>query len=512
MNHDTPALIRAMLQPEFYPHPVAGCELIETHISWVILAGEFAYKIKKPLDLGFLDFSTLARRKHCCEEELRLNRRLAPDIYLDLLSIGGNPESPAYGVSPALEYAVRMRRFDGAQQFDRLLARGELSAEMIDATARRAAKFHQQIAGATPPAGLGDAKQIWQPMAQNFQQIQAQKQELATRLPTLEQWSQQTYQALHPLLEQRLAQGFIRECHGDMHLGNMAWIDGQALVFDGIEFNPALRWIDIISEVAFTVMDLHQHDQPTLAWRFLNTWLEYSGDYHGLALLRFYLVYRAMVRAKIAAIRLAQLAADSEGFSPLRQEFSRYLALAEHFSHTPQARLLICHGLSGSGKSVGGMALLEQIGGVRLRSDVERKRLHGLSPEQQAGQGLYQAEVTRATYEHLAGLAEKLLAQGFSVLVDATFLDPQQREMFRRLAHTQGCPFHILHFHASEATLRQRLAERKGDASDADDSVLNKQLASYQALSAQEQDETITIDTEAAQPLQQALEVLKGAA
>ncbi|MFU8838275.1 MAG: AAA family ATPase [Thiohalomonadaceae bacterium] len=502
----TPPLIQSLLQPRFYPHPVADCQLIETHISWVILAGEFAYKIKKPLNLGFLDFSSLEKRRHYCAEEIRLNRRLAPEIYLDVLSIGGSAAHPLYQHTPAIEYAVRMRRFEMQNQLDILLGAGHLDSQIVDAFAQAIARFHQSIVGARPPANLGTPSQVWQPMAENFQQIRALPiwTQEDPHLSALEAWSQEQYRQHQALLSQRLAEGFVRECHGDMHLANLAWIDHMPLIFDGIEFNPALRWIDVISEIAFVVMDLHQHHRSDLAWRLLNGYLEHSGDYAGLALLRFYLVYRAMVRAKIAAIRLAQLEAGTAQ-QAARSELQDYLQLAASFTRAQRPQLLICHGLSGSGKSVLGMQLLARIGGLRIRSDVERKRLFGVSPQQRGEDSLYQPDATAQTYQRLARLAGAMLGAGFTVMVDASFLDAAEREHFAQLAKERGCPFWILSFSASETVLRQRLAARRGDASDADTSVLDKQLASFRALAEAELKQTLSIDSEAVDPLRPAL-------
>ena len=505
-----PAMIKAMLNPGWYPHAVTDCRLIETHISWVILTGEYAYKLKKPLNLGFLDFSTLEKRHFCCVEELRLNRRLAPSIYLDLLSIGGSPEQPVYGSEPAIEYAVRMRQFDPASQLDRLLEDDQIDSSMIASFARKVASFHQQIARTDTFSQYGSPSQVWQPMLQNFIQIREHLPMLENdpQLLSVEQWSAQQYQQLDALLALRHAEGFIRECHGDMHLANMAWLDGEALIFDGIEFNPALRWIDVVSEVAFTVMDLHQHHRPDLAWRFLNNWLEYSGDFAGLPLLDLYLVYRAMVRTKIAAIRLSQLAHGQDEYANAHHELQHYLALATSFIRPHQPRLLLCHGLSGSGKTVLGMQLLEQIGGIQIRSDVERKRLFGLDPQQRGGEGLYQASATQQTYQHILTVADTLLNAGHTVLVDATFLDAAQRKPFRELTQERGIPFFILSFQASEDTLRARLAQRQGDASDANGAVLSRQIASFQPLGSEELDAVIPIATEQAKPLQHALEIL----
>jgi uncharacterized protein len=427
-----------------------------------------------------------------------------------VVAIGGTPLQPRYGEEPAIEYAVRMRQFDHTRQLDRLQRSGELDTAMIEAVARTVAAFHQGIAGRRPPPGLGSPEQVWQPMGQNFTQIRAlvQAPDPAGRLDALQRWSEQRYRALHARLAARRQEGFVRECHGDMHLANMAWVDGAPLIFDGIEFNPALYWIDVYSEIAFVVMDLHQHGRSELAWRFLNTWLEESGDVAGLPLLDFYLVYRAMVRAKVAAIRLSQLSGDTAAYAEAQQALQRYLALAASFTHARQPRVLICHGLSGSGKTWLGMQLLERIGGIRLRSDVERKRLFGLDSRQRAEQDHYSQSATEQTYRHLAELASGIIDCGYTVLVDATFLDAAQRQRFRELARAKGCPFHILAFTAREAVLRQRLAQRRHDASDADEAVLSRQLAQYRPLGAEEQKEVLRIDSEQDAPLHEALSSL----
>lgn len=302
-------LISSLLSAEIYPHPVNQLRLIETHISWVILTGPYAYKIKKPVNLGFLDFSSLEQRKLYCEEELRLNKRTAPSIYLGVVPITGSTTQPQLdGKGEAIEYAVKMRQFPQDAQLDHLLEQGGLKAAHMDAFARLVADFHQQVAVAGADDNYGEPDQVMQPVEENFEQIgqhqlTSQQQQL---LDELHAWSTTEYQRLETQLAQRKQQGFIRECHGDMHLRNLAWIDEQAVAFDGIEFNANLRWIDVISEVAFLVMDLQDRNQPELAQRFLNAYLEITGDYAGLSLLPFYLVYRALVRAKVAAIRAGQ--------------------------------------------------------------------------------------------------------------------------------------------------------------------------------------------------------------
>jgi hypothetical protein len=502
-----PPLIQALHDPRAYPHPVARVALTETHISWVLLAGEFVYKIKKPLDLGFLDFSTLARREHFCREELRLNRRLAPALYLDVLPITGAPDAPVLGgPGTAIEYALKMRRFPQEALLDRVLARGALTPQHIDDLAQTLAAFHQRqaaIAPATSPFGSPDA--VLAPMRQNFTQIRPRvAAAFQARLNQLAQWTETTHAQLRPVLEARHAAGFIRECHGDAHLGNMALLQGRVTLFDCLEFNDQLRWIDVISEIAFTVMDLDDRQHPTYAHRLLNGYLEATGDYAGLALLRFYLVYRALVRAKVAAIRLSQADVGAVERAHHEELFASYLALAERYTRPPAPALLITHGVSGAGKSTLAQWLVEALGAVRVRSDVERKRLEGATADAGADTGLnrgrYSSDMTARTYARLAELATTIVASGFSVVVDATFLRQAQRETLHAVARAQRVPFVILDLTAREDLLHARIAARAvqgRDASEATHAVLVQQLATREPLTTNEIGDALEIATEA---------------
>ncbi len=496
------SFISALFNTDSFSHPVDQLELIETHISWVILTGPYAYKIKKPVNLGFLDFSTLARRKHFCEEELRLNQRTAAAIYLEVVPISGTPESPSWGEGNAIiEYAVKMVQFPQAAQLDRLLASEGLTSNQIDAFALLAAAFHANIGRADLPLRYGDPEHVLQPMTENFSHIRECTDQSAygTVLDELEQWSLTQYQQLTPLLVQRKQQGFIRECHGDLHLRNLAWVDDKPVAFDCIEFNPNLRWIDVISDIAFLVMDLDARQQVALAQRFLNRYLEINGDYHGIKLLRFYLVYRALVRAKVDAIRLVQAGMDKQERDDIASELSGYLSLARGYTESAGRRLIITHGLSGSGKTTLTQGLLEKLSVVRIRSDVERKRLAGLqamqSGQAEAGQGIYNKAFTDRTYDYLFEQVADILDAGFSVIVDATFLQQRQRDQFWQLAMAKGVAFFILDFVAPAEILRQRIRQRSGDASDADVKVLERQLATCEPFSESEQPFVISIDT-----------------
>ena len=485
--YDQTALIGALLQPNCYPHPVETVEHLQTHISHVLLAGDYAYKIKKPLSLGFLDFTSLERRKYYCEEELRLNRRLAPEIYLDCLPISGEPAHPILGGGAAIEYAVRMRRFPQDALLDRVLAAGRLESGYLDGLARRLAEFHHTIAIADPSAPFGQPERVRQPMLDDFTYTRPLLTDPADLdvLAAVERWTLATSERLWPRLAERKASGWIRECHGDLHLGNMILTGaGEVTVFDCIEFNDDLRWIDVINDLAFLIMDLRFRGAGSFAQRLLNTYLEYSGDFGGAPLLSYYQVYRAMVRAKINAIQAGQDDIPGPDRAVAHSLCRAYLRLALALTRPETPFLLITHGVSGSGKSHRTGQLLERFAGaIRIRSDVERKRLFGLSPladsHSALGQNLYAPDASARTYQRLYVLADGLLAAGHPVLVDATFMKRAHRQPFRELADRHGIPFILLDCAADPDTLRERVAARRArgdDAAEADVEVLERQL------------------------------------
>lgn len=498
-------LVQSLQSGAGFPHPCGDIEHIETHISHVLLTGDYAYKIKKAVNLGFLDFSTLARRRHFCEEEIRLNSRLAPAIYLEAVPIGGTAREPVVaGTGEAIEYAVKMRQFDHTLLLSRLASRGDIEPRLMDEIAARVAQFHGDAAVADPASPFGGAEAVLDPCLENFRQLRpllAEPDDRA-RLDRLEQWTTERFQALQSRLERRRREGFIRECHGDMHLGNMALVDGRVLIFDGIEFNHNLRWIDVMSEVAFLAMDLDDRGLPGCAHRLLNLYLEHTGDYPGLEVLDFYRVYRALVRAKVCALRLAQRPPANER-SRIEAECHDYLTLAERYTVSGSPALVLTHGLSGSGKSTIADRVVERFGAIRLRSDVERKRCHQLEPGERTGagldQGIYGGDATRATYRRLAALAEAVLAAGFPVIADATFLQGWQRALFTDLAERTGVPLRILDIEVSMPTLRRWIEARNAagdDPSDADFSVVEHQAAHREPLTPTERALARTVQAE----------------
>ncbi len=505
--------ISSLLNPAAFDHPVQNIELIETHISWVILTGAFAYKIKKPVDFGFLDFSTLEKRHKYCLNELQLNRRLAADIYLNVVAITGTDSNLSInGEGEAIEYAVKMKQFPQSAQLDNMLANGELDVTHMDAIASMVASFHQSIAIADKSSDFGNSHAVYQPVEENFIQI---REHLNTyfgiyqqTLEELETWSKSAFTRLESYFQQRKANGFIRECHGDMHLRNMLWLDSGShsgpAAFDCIEFNANLRWIDVISEVAFLVMDLQDRKQHVLASRFLNRYLELTGDYAGLAALPYYLCYRALVRAKVSVIRLGQDNISPQEKEQVLAEFDSYLALASSFTHTRTAKLIIMRGLSASGKSTVSQQLLDASNMIRIRSDVERKRLFEsamTNNERPTGaankidNGIYSSSASEKTYAKLASLASQVIDAGYSVIVDAAFLKYEQRKIFQQLADSLSVPYIILQLTAPDEVLRQRIIDRKNDVSDADLAVLEHQLAHRKPLEDSETDSVVLVDT-----------------
>ncbi|MCX5953884.1 MAG: AAA family ATPase [Cyanobacteria bacterium] len=532
-------LIAALLKPAAYDHPVGQIQLLETHISWILLTGPFAYKLRKPVQLGFVDFSTAARRRQDCIEEVRLNRRLAPDLYLGVRDIHGPPDQARFhGPGAVIEAAVQMRQFDQAALLPLVLQRQGLDDSSIDALAQRLALFHDSAAVAPAGGAFGSAAMVISPALANLQVLEeyASKDELGS----LRRWTETTAERLTPLFQQRLSAGQVREGHGDLHLGNMALLAGEIVVFDCLEFNASLRWIDPISDMAFLVMDLEQVAQPRLAARLLNGWLAWGGDYEGLHLWRWYLTYRALVRAKVTALRLIQLnpldPPDTGPTLDLRDQLARYLALARQTCNPtaplgaqpqgaqpqgsepqgsepqdamtegtmPQA-LLLCHGVSASGKSHLARQICDRAGWIHLRSDVERRRLFGRwgvpgGPRWSGEPGAdpYGPAVTQYLYEQrLPACVEAILVAGYSTVVDATFLKSSQRAVMVALAKRCGIPLVILACRVSPSLARRRLAERQrqgGDASEANASVLDHQLRHQQPFSEEEWPHVLNVD------------------
>ncbi len=498
MNHRK--LLKAFFSPEFYDHPVDHIELIETHISLVFLTGSFAYKVKKPVDFGFLNFTSLEQRRYFCNEELRLNSRLAPQIYLEVLSVNETGDQlNLSGQGEIIDYVIKMHQFEQNCLFNQLLLNGQLHLPHIDDLIGVVADFHQKITIAPTDTDLGSINEIIRPVTENFSVLEKISLSRSDRqhLKSLYEQVMLMAAAIKPYLLERKKHSHIRECHGDLHLGNITIMDKKVVLFDGIEFNDSFRWIDTMSDCAFLIMDLEDHDSKEFANHFLNGYLLASGDYSGLQVLTFYKIYRAMVRAKVAGLRLQQQKSESMAYQNTLSELKNYLQLAQAYlpgnQHKKQTFLAISYGLSGSGKSSVCSQLADQLNAIQISSDVERKRLY-----LHKSNALYSQSITTEVYMRLLKMAEQILNTGFSVIVDATFLDKGWREKFYALAGEKHIPFHILATRAEQNILRKRLIKRqyeKNAISDADITVMENQLKKMDCLSSIEKKHEILINT-----------------
>ena len=489
------ALSEALLDPRAYPHRVDAVRLVETHISRVFLAGDFAYKLKKPVSLGFLDFRGLESRRHFCFEELRLNRRFAPGLYLDVVPVVRSPDGPRVaGEGEVIDFAVRMQRFpDGALLAERVAA-GDVPPALWRTLGTDLARLHASL----PQAPADDSERDGVPphfrdaLAENFRQCRGylRDREDVVLLNTVEERTWADWRRLESLLWRRHEQGAVRECHGDLHLGNLLVFGDRVLPFDCIEFNARLRWIDVMSEMAFLVMDCEARGVAAGGFLALNAWLEVSGDYLGMAIFDACRAYRAMVRAKVALLAGRP---PLESGSQTQDTFRRYLGLADSFGRPRPRFLAITCGVSGSGKSTVARALAGELQAILIRADVERKRLFGLPADADTRlpgmPDIYSGEAGARTFARLEELALAVLAAGHPVILDATFIRQGLRARFRALAERLGVPFRIIHCDAPEAELRRRVALRRAtgtDASEADVAVLESQLAACEPPGAAE--------------------------
>jgi aminoglycoside phosphotransferase family enzyme/predicted kinase len=491
------------LRADVFPHEVTRLELVETHISWVLLTGRYAYKIKRPVKLDFIDTSTLGRRRWLCEEELRLNRRLAPELYIDVVPIGrtalglriGNPEN-------VVEYAVRMHQFDRSQELSALLSSRTVAVGEVRELARVISDFHARAPIAEPASGYGRYAELVRVVEANLCALEshARAHPEPVMPKSLFDWLRTALESQRTRLEARNASGFVRECHGDLHARNIVRWNERLLPFDCLEFNPAIRWIDTASEIAFLYMDFLGYGRPDLAYSFVSTYLEGGGDYHGLAVLRLFAVHLALVRAKVDALQ--SVSGHGDAGESARRRFAKRLSLAADISVHSKPTLFVMSGVSGSGKSWLSERMIPELGAVRVRSDLERKRLLGLPELAQTGSGpdtgIYAPAISARTYDRLLACAEEALLAGHPVIADATFLEASQRHRFLDLAERTGCPALIVRCTAAPSILRSRIRERESagrDPSEANLAVLGEQLRRFEEPNARERAHTVLIDT-----------------
>jgi uncharacterized protein len=497
-----PALIQQMLEPAFYPHPVnEPIQCIQTHISYVLLTGDYAYKVKKPMNFGFLDFSTLEKRHHFCAEELRLNQRGAAELYLEVIPIteAGN-RLQLGGTGKAIEYTVKMRQFPQSSLFTALFDRGELTAPLLEQLARVLANFHAQGATNDYIRSFGTVEKIRQAIDENYEQTlsyvggpQTQQQLDETR-----QYTDRLFAEQHALFDSRIEHNWIRECHGDVHLRNIALgHDDQGhdkiWLFDCIEFNEPFRFVDVMFDIAYIIMDLDARDRRDLSSLFLNAYIEQTGDWEGLQVLPLYLSRQSYVRAKVTSFLLSDPSVPEATKQEASATAARYYRLAWEYTQPQQGRLILMAGLSGSGKSTVARHLAQTQGAIQIRSDAVRKHLAGIPLDAHGSNDLYTAEMTQKTYDRLLQLGVTLATQGYTVILDAKYDRQPLRQAAIAQAHAQHLPLQILHCTAPLSALQERLQQRHDDISDATADLLPKQR--MDTFGNDEQPYVTTLDT-----------------
>ena len=468
-----------MRSPGFYPGAPESVEIAESHISWVFLAGDRAYKLRKPVVFPFLDYGTAERRRELCEEEVRLGRRLAPDLYLGVRPLQRADGGWALGApgEPGEEHVVEMRRFDEENTLAALAARGEADTAVVAAVTRRIAEFHQ----AAEPAETGrfDAGVVAATVSENFGTLLPYAEALgAGELAAAHRFAVAFLHARHELLEDRVTRGWVRDCHGDLRAEHVIVAGGSVEVFDPLEFDPELRQIDVSADLAFLVMDLIALGAAELATTVVSEYEAAGGDHGGRPLLFFYGAYRAWVRAKVACLRAGELPPGERGGA---------LAEARHFAAVGRrlawrARmplvLVVCGGAA-TGKTHLAEPLAAISGLPRLSSDVVRKELAGLGPTERAREADYSEEASLHTYRRLGARAA---AAPDGAIVDATF-----RSRAHRAAFAEAFGGHALFVEciASAAVVAERAARREldpGRESDATAAIAVRQLGEFEPL------------------------------
>ncbi|MCH8993934.1 MAG: AAA family ATPase [Chloroflexi bacterium] len=466
-----PAHIQGMLSPDAYSHAVGDIELRQTHISYLLFAGDFVYKVKKPLDLGFLDFTTIERRRHFCEEEVRLNRRLCQDTYLDVVPIvtaGGRVSVEAEG--DIVDYAVKMRRLPEAGMMTALLERGAVTPELLAGLARRVADFHASSERSDEIDRLGRLETAMLNWRENFEQTEAfiGRTIDEQQFREIQSFIEAVAERDADLFAQRVRDGRVRDGHGDLRADAVCFVGDGVCIFDCIEFNERFRYSDVAADIAFLAMDLEFRGRRDLSDELLGRYLAFTLDSTLPLALPFYKCYRAYVRGKVDGFQLDQPEIEGEQKARVTEAARWYFALAHAYARqaTPRA-LIIMVGLSGSGKSSLANALAARLGALILSSDVVRKRLLGIDPTARRTEpidaGVYSPDVSARTYGALLDEARVWLERDKPVILDASYLRREQRQAARRLADETNAGFLALECVADESLIRGRLSEREGE-------------------------------------------------
>jgi len=482
-----------MARPDFYPHRPQTVEVLQTHISYIFIAGDYVYKVKKPVNFGFLDFTTLAKRKFYCEEELRLNRRLAPSIYLGVVAIGedGSGHLTLGAATTIVEYAVYMKRLPLDKMLKVLLGQGKVDAGVMAAVAGKIARFHAAAQTGGPIDEMGSINIIRHNHEENFAQTAPY---IDITVPAyhyefIKAYVDKFLTVNTRLLEKRVQTHKIRDCHGDLHLEHICIAD-EIIVFDCIEFNERFRFSDVAAEVAFLTMDLDYNGYPQQAEDFVRAYMDYSEDADLHHLLNFYRCYYAYVRGKVISFRLDQKEMPDQERTDVRQTAAKYFDLAYTYAaRLEKPVLILTAGLIGSGKSYQARNLAMRLGADVIRTDVLRKELLQIAPAEKHyesfGQGIYSNDISKRTYERAVELAAQKIGQGRPVIIDASFRKRSDRALAADTAARLHVPLYVIECVCPDEIVRIRLEKRKLEADNPSDGrweILAEQKKEYEAI------------------------------
>ena len=497
-----PPIIQSLLKSEGTPGESGQVNLVQTQMSWILFAGNLVYKMKKPVDLGYVDYTTLEKRQYYCNREVELNRRLCPQSYLGVSTINlADGEYSIDGDGEVVDYAVKMKKLPQEKMLDYLLANNNPTADMLSQVAERVAAFHKKAETGPHIDPFGSIQAIRFNTEENFTQSIKYADKVVSR-DTLDRIKDYTNRFLNnnsALFESRVKEGHIRDCHGDLHSSHICFTD-ELCIYDCIEFSDRFRYSDTAAEVAFLAMDIDHYGRADLSQVFIQRYLEMTRDSQVETLLNFYKCYRAMVRAKVNCFKLDDPYVDSEEKQRSLLKAQQYFDLAESYT-LQKPWLLVNVGLVGSGKSTLAKELARHMGIVVISSDIVRKTLAGIPPVESASQGMdtgvYSPDFSRLTYETMFNQAASWLKKGVSVILDATFVLALSRKTAYEIAMKYNAGFAFLEYTISDEEACRRINHRKlepGNVSDGTTQVYFKMKSEFEPLDKTEAQQRVIID------------------
>ncbi|MCD6230415.1 MAG: AAA family ATPase [Dehalococcoidia bacterium] len=500
-----PPLVESLLKPQAYSHDTRNIQLVQTQMSFLFLTGDYVYKVKKPVNLGYLDYSTLEKRRYFCHQELELNRRLCPHAYLEVAPIvQQDTEFHVDGTGNIVEYTVKMKQLPQERMMDVLLTQGKVTSEMISQVAKKLAHFHHKAHTGPEIAAFGKLDVITQNTSENFSQTEKyiDVSLSSPRYNRIKRYTEDFTKNNNELFRKRVEQGRIKDCHGDLHTAHVCFTD-DICIYDCIEFNERFRYSDVASEIAFLAMDLDHRQAHSLSRHLIDAYVKLSGDDDLLGLLQFYQCYRAYVRGKVESFKLDDPYFSATEKESILQTAKEYFGLAYSYTRN-KPLLLITSGLVGTGKSTVAQAIAREFGLSVISSDVIRKTLANITPTEhhfeQYHQGIYSPDFSRKTYKHMFQQAWNILSQGESVILDASFGRRDDRQHARELAELQNANFIIIECQANEQEIQRRLEERlkQETVSDGRWEIFQREKQDFQSIT--EMDNKIYIVADTTQP------------